>query len=465
MGNRPIGGFCVIAIASALYLALPQGMENPSAIATAVAAHDIEPDTRVKEAETLASSSIFPIVAPHQLPIADMAEIAADAAIKAGEGDSEPGGQESAQDPENTSEDAMQKHEGIDGRLLTPQTDKINTSAARATRSLADVAFLKHALTTHTDTSHAVSIATSAIGISALRTVAFSHPENTFSGLLDVKADELVHASTTYQHLQGFRTLLRSDGFQRDSWQDLSFDANLGVGGITIEPFLVVIDPGHGGTDPGAKGHNGLLEKDLTLDIARRVRLFLTEVDNIEVQLTRHHDYGLSRQSRVDSIRQSNADMVISLHFNHLPQSDVNLVESFYAGRKNIERSLAKQRRRSDGELHRTNSLGSKVNLDFADGSARLARTLQQQIFTEVSFDNDHVQNAGVKQETLFVLTRSFAPAALIEISCLSYADEAERLESEEYRNRLAAALVDGIRNYHESIQRVPLNSRDSLGA
>jgi len=93
------------------------------------------------------------------------------------------------------------------------------------------------------------------------------------------------------------------------------------------ERFIVMIDPGHGGSDPGAKAPNGLLEKDITQDIAQRARLFLSEIHDLDVLMTREGDTGLSRQARVNRIKASGADLVVSLHFNHLPQSNVTLVE------------------------------------------------------------------------------------------------------------------------------------------
>ena len=274
----------------------------------------------------------------------------------------------------------------------------------------------------------------------------------------------LIKVSAVHDELQNFSTLLRPGGFQRPLWQDMEISAELGTRDTEMEPFIVMIDPGHGGTDHGATGHNGLLEKDLTLDIARRVRLFLTEFEHFDVRLTRHHDYGLSRQSRVNSIQKSKADMVISLHFNHLPQSDVNLVESYYAGPANIAQSLSAQRAALAGELKHTGRIPA-VDLSFTEGSSRLANALHRRVFNEVSFSDANAQNAGVKQETLFVLTQSFTPGVLLEISCLSHAGEANRLESEDYRNRLAAALVDGIRDYHDALQREPLRKGGDLGA
>lgn len=253
--------------------------------------------------------------------------------------------------------------------------------------------------------------------------------------------------------------LLAPDGIERHHWR--SFDHVEPVPATPDddrERFVVVIDPGHGGSDPGAEGPNGLLEKHLTLDIARRVRLFLSELDDVEVVLTRERDRGLSRQSRVSRVRASEADLFVSLHFNHLPQSEITLVESFYAGPENIAESRALQR--SDvgsGHLHR--AAGKPLaDLAFTRGSARFARLAQRRVFDEVGRGNRRALDAGVKSDTLFVLTRSFTSGALIELTCLSNAGEAERLTDEGYRDDLAAGLADAIREYRASLATRPLD-------
>ncbi len=275
---------------------------------------------------------------------------------------------------------------------------------------------------------------------------------------------------TTKNQLYTFRPLLHATGFKRPEWQDLSVAAVLGKPDVELKPFVILIDPGHGGTDQGAVGHNGLLEKDLTLDIARRIRQSLTQHTHINIKLTRSHDYGLSRSARIDAIQRSAADVVISLHFNHLPQTDVNLVESYFAGPENIRESLAARhaegQANEQGSLHRTVSgRHNEMDFGFTEGSARLADTLQQRVFAEVSINDENVQNAGVKKETLFVLTQSFIPSVLMELSCLSHAPEATRLEDMEYRDSLANALVEGILDYHDSLQRAPLRNRGDVGA
>lgn len=263
--------------------------------------------------------------------------------------------------------------------------------------------------------------------------------------------------------------ILNPVGFTRPSWQVLSNALVFEDPYANIDRFVVMLDPGHGGIDPGAEAHNGLLEKELTLDIARRVKLFLSEFKHLEVVLTRNHDHGLSRQSRVNAIKRSQADMVVSLHFNHLPQTDVTLVESYYAGPENIAQSQASLRQASTDAnanqgFKKTNH-GSEQDLGFTKGSARLAQTLQQRVYSEVSYENPNADNAGVKRETLFVLTRSFTPGVLIELTCLSNVQEAEKLDSDDYRNRLAAALADGIRAYQESLNQMPLDTLSDIGA
>ncbi|MBX2837169.1 MAG: N-acetylmuramoyl-L-alanine amidase [Gammaproteobacteria bacterium] len=239
-------------------------------------------------------------------------------------------------------------------------------------------------------------------------------------------------------------------GVSRPRWQ--SFD------GVSLENrygdqnasrfFTVMLDPGHGGSDPGATGHNGILEKEVTLDIARRTALLFSESDNIRIVMTRQIDRGMSRAARVAEIKASQADMVVSLHLNHLPQTDVTLVETFYAGPENIRESQSLQRQQASANGLIKSNTSPRVDLSFTQSSKILAQLVQRRVFGEVKLTNDTASSAGVKENTLFVLTRSFTPGALIEMTALSNIAEAERLATEDYRNRLAAALAKGIQDY-----------------
>ncbi len=233
---------------------------------------------------------------------------------------------------------------------------------------------------------------------------------------------------------------------------------------VTSKPFdtqrlVVLLDPGHGGTDPGAIAHNGLIEKVLTLDIAERTKLYLSKYPNIDVLFTRDDDVGLSRLERVHKISSSDADLVISLHFNDLPQTDIALVETYYAGQSNIQESKDRQREKANGNsafqnVHRGRS---SADFSFTNASRQLANTLQKHVFSEVGLNNPTAHNAGVKNETLFVLTQSYKPGALMELTCLSHPGEAEKLATDEYRNRLSKALANAVLEYRRERIRQPM--------
>ena len=212
--------------------------------------------------------------------------------------------------------------------------------------------------------------------------------------------------------------------------------------------FVIMLDPGHGGSDPGSIGHNGLQEKTLTLDIAKRAQRILSKNKNISVVLTRENDTGMSRRDRVHKVKRSKADMFVSLHLNHLPQTEVNLVETFYAAPRNILESIRKQRseKNSNGMIKTSSTL--IPDLAFTQGSRKLASIMQKRVFEEVIDNNPETDNAGVKEDTLYILTRSFTPGTLIEMSCLSNINEADRLLSSAYREKLATALANGITDY-----------------
>jgi len=315
-------------------------------------------------------------------------------------------------------------------------------------------------------------------------------PKTAATRLVDFHGGSLTNSTTAWSQRRvsfhqsaerryHFASLLQPSGFKRKSWHtfdaiQLEGEAAITDPTLTNEPslpkeektrvtektarrFVIMLDPGHGGSDPGSEAHNGLLEKELTLDIAKRAQLFLSEIDGIDVLLTRVEDTGLSRQSRVNAVRRSQADLMVSLHFNHLPQRNITLVESYFAGPENIAESLAVQRAHNGSSAYLPVA-DNDVDMSFTQGSERLADILQRRIFAEVRHANPAASNAGVKRDTLFVLTRSFTPSVLIEMTCLSNELEATRLADEDYRNRLAAALVDGIRDYRASLADAPLD-------
>ncbi len=214
--------------------------------------------------------------------------------------------------------------------------------------------------------------------------------------------------------------------------------------------YTVMLDPGHGGTDPGTIGAEGLLEKHVTLDIARRVQHRLAVHPNIQVLLTRYSDRGHSRDSRMQTVRSVNPDALVSLHVNNLPQRHITLVESFYAGKRNILSSELGNGKNLQARFTRTRTVG-KQDYSFIEGSRKLAEILQNRIFPAVAEGNPTAVDNGVKQDTLYMLTQSYVPATLIELTCLSNSEEEERLRTPAYREQIATAIAAGILEYFSS--------------
>jgi len=219
--------------------------------------------------------------------------------------------------------------------------------------------------------------------------------------------------------------------------------------------YTVIIDPGHGGSDPGAIGLGGLIEKELTLDMANRVKALLRQQSHINVVMTRETDRGYSRANRVNHIRKFDADLLISLHFNHLPQRELNVVESFYADKENILESWhAQQRARMSKQARQTIKTYNVTvpDLSYTRRSKMIANILQRNIFQRIAKKNPDAINAGVKKETLYTLTRSRLPATLIELTCLSNREEEKHLKSSEYRQKIAESIAEGLIEYFANL-------------
>ena len=167
--------------------------------------------------------------------------------------------------------------------------------------------------------------------------------------------------------------------------------------------------------------------------------------------LTRDDDTGMSRQARIDTIAAQNPDLLVSIHLNSLPQPDITLVETYYAS--DADMLLAKLRskkiRQENTALGKTHTSNSTIDRRQRGILSRdLANLVQSAVFSTVQSHNPRAIDAGVKNDSLFVLTGSNVPGVLIEMTCLSNAEEASRLETESYRTELAETLMQAIRQF-----------------
>jgi len=231
----------------------------------------------------------------------------------------------------------------------------------------------------------------------------------------------------------------------------------------------IVIDPGHGGGDPGAITAGGLEEKTITLDIAQRLHTLLKDSPYASV-LTRAQDESVSLERRVEIANAEKADLFLSIHINSMPMREGVGIETFFLGGAPDPATERFARAENAGSGYsladfRTLLEGVYVGVRHAE-SRRFAERLQAGLFGELHGVNGAVENRGVRTAPLVVLVGTRMPAILAEVSCISNDGEARRLATSEYRSELARALLAGIRAYADpSSASVPALARGAAGA
>jgi N-acetylmuramoyl-L-alanine amidase len=214
----------------------------------------------------------------------------------------------------------------------------------------------------------------------------------------------------------------------------------------------IVIDPGHGGRDPGAIGASGTREKDLTLDIALRLRDRLKENGPYNVVLTREVDKKVTPSKRVEFANANNADLFVSIHINSLPQKPLNVIETYYFGPPQDEETLRlaeKENQGSEYSLEGFRAIIEKIGDTLKrQESIALAWSIQRSLFTNIREYDADVQDVGVKVAPFVVLLGVDAPAVLAEVSCITNDEEEVKLNSPDYREKIASFLEDGIISY-----------------
>jgi N-acetylmuramoyl-L-alanine amidase len=218
----------------------------------------------------------------------------------------------------------------------------------------------------------------------------------------------------------------------------------------------VAIDAGHGGSSVGTRAPRGLLEKDLTLDIARRLEDLLEEDGSFEVLMTRLDDADVSLDRRAALANEAGADIFLSIHLNWIEIRESRGVETYYLGPTNdpyLSRLAASENRDSGYSLADMRSLLDRIYAGVRqEKSRRLAETVQSSLFHSLGRVNPEIEDRGVKAAPFIVLLSTEMPAILAEVSCLSNDDEARLLTKPLYRQYIAEALSDGIRAYADAV-------------
>lgn len=235
---------------------------------------------------------------------------------------------------------------------------------------------------------------------------------------------------------------------------DYSIIRQLGLGVRTI-----VIDPGHGGKDPGTENLSfNLSEKEITLDIALQLKNLFQKVPGLTVILTREYDQYMTLEERTAIANSNKADLFISIHVNSAPRKTAGGIESYFLNITN------------DPWAMEVAALENKVNgksigdmSDIVEQIVKNAQVSESKVFTGYIQANlvsrlrqkyKNIQDLGVKKALFFVLAGAGMPASLVEVSFLSNTLEAKYLQSSTYRTAIVEGLYTGIMGYIKSLDK-----------
>jgi N-acetylmuramoyl-L-alanine amidase len=218
----------------------------------------------------------------------------------------------------------------------------------------------------------------------------------------------------------------------------------------------IVIDPGHGGHDPGAKGR-GVDEAELVLDIALRVEKALEKTPGIEVILTRRTDEFVPLQERTAIANREGADLFLSIHANASASPTARGIETYFlnfASNMNAASVAARENAASGQTMGALPDFVKAIALNNKiDESRDFATEVQREMIDKVRGSNRTVKDLGVKQAPFVVLIGAAMPSVLTEISFVTNPQEAKLLKSGAYRQRIADALVAAIHKYQTSLK------------
>jgi N-acetylmuramoyl-L-alanine amidase len=218
----------------------------------------------------------------------------------------------------------------------------------------------------------------------------------------------------------------------------------------------IVIDAGHGGEDPGAIGRHGSREKDVTLKIARRLKALVDAEPNMRALLTRDGDYFLKLESRVGKARKVRADLFVSIHADAFVRPDARGSSVFALSERRATSEAARwlASKENDADLIGGVNLETKEShvkqtiLDLyqtatIDYSLRLGTSVLKRLERINTLHKPHVEQASFA-----VLKAPDVPSILVETAFISNPEEERRLNDEAYQDKLARALLEGIRDY-----------------
>jgi N-acetylmuramoyl-L-alanine amidase len=230
----------------------------------------------------------------------------------------------------------------------------------------------------------------------------------------------------------------------------------------------IVIDAGHGGHDYGTIGPNGVLEKDVVLDVSLRLAKLVETRMGAEVVLTRPDDTFIPLQERTAIANSRKADLFLSIHANSSPAPSVAGTETFLLNFTTSPGALdvaARENAGSEKSVGELKDLIQSITLnDKIAESETFAQSIQNSIFSQASKSNVAAKNRGVKRAPFVVLIGAGMPSVLAEIGFLSNARDEANLGKPEYRQKIAEALYKGLSQYAQSLSHFEVTAASRSG-
>jgi N-acetylmuramoyl-L-alanine amidase len=254
-----------------------------------------------------------------------------------------------------------------------------------------------------------------------------------------------------------------SDFAAREAMPTGSGDRSL-IRALGLKIGKIVIDPGHGGHDTGTIGPNGLEEKDLVLEVGRRLGRLLETRLGAEVVYTRRDDTFIPLETRTAIANQARADLFVSIHANSSHDSAARGVETYYLNFTSSRDALevaARENAVSETSIYELQDLVKKIALkEKIEESREFAWDVQQSLHSGLAAKAPDIRDRGVKKAPFIVLIGANMPSILAEISFVSNPTDERHLSTSEYRQRIAESLYRGVAKYVNGLSGVKVASK-----
>jgi N-acetylmuramoyl-L-alanine amidase len=258
-----------------------------------------------------------------------------------------------------------------------------------------------------------------------------------------------------------------ADFDMREAQPTASGDRSL-IRALGLKIGKIVIDPGHGGHDTGTIGPTGLEEKDLVLDVSRRLGKLLQTRLGAEIIYTRKDDTFIPLETRTAIANQEAADLFVSVHANSSHDPDARGVETYYLNFTSSPEALevaARENAVSEKSIHELQDLVKKIALkEKIEESQEFAADVQRSLHSGLAAKSPGQRDRGVKKAPFIVLIGANMPSILAEISFLSNPGDEHRLETADYRQKIAESLYRGIAKYVSGLSGVKVASKIDKG-